>query len=129
MEKSFNEKVADNIKKYRKDADITLKELAFKVGITEATMQKYEAGNIKTVGTEMVIKIANALDATADELLCDSVNADTVLLLNEVNEKIKDLNSQQISSIAKIIDSVANEFKHTYKISNETWKNYSLFQS
>lgn len=100
MEKSFNEKVADNIKKYRKDADITLKELALKVGITEATMQKYEAGNIKTVGTEMVIKIANALGVEPSKILGWEENKKNIgaeilkkynLLTNEHQKVVNDL--------------------------------------
>ena len=36
----FPERVARNIKKYRKEQNLTLKEMAERVGISEATMQK-----------------------------------------------------------------------------------------
>lgn len=64
----FPERVARNIKKYRKEQNITLKELAEKVGITEGTMQKYEAGNIKSITVDMLHKIADALDVFPENL-------------------------------------------------------------
>lgn len=47
MASQFCVRVGNNIKKYRKEAGITLKELGEKIGVAEATAQKYEAGNIK----------------------------------------------------------------------------------
>lgn len=53
MASQFCVRVGNNIKKYRKEAGITLKELGEKIGVTEATAQKYEAGNIKKIDVEM----------------------------------------------------------------------------
>ena len=64
----FPERVARNIKKYRKEENLTLKELAERVGISEATMQKYEAGNIKSVTIDMLHNIANALNVSPEDL-------------------------------------------------------------
>jgi len=36
---------------------LTLKELADRIGVTEATAQKYESGNIKKVDVEMLKKL------------------------------------------------------------------------
>jgi transcriptional regulator with XRE-family HTH domain len=47
---------------------MTLKELANKIGLTEATVQKYEAGNIKSVSAEVLKKIADALDVAPENL-------------------------------------------------------------
>ena len=47
---------------------MTLKELADKVGLTEATIQKYEAGNIKKIDIEMLKKLADALDVIPESL-------------------------------------------------------------
>lgn len=54
--------IGNNIREIRKRNGLTLKELASRVGITEATMQKYEAGKIKTVCIGMIEKIADALN-------------------------------------------------------------------
>lgn len=57
-------KVANNIKKFRDMKRLTLKELGNKVNISEGTMQKYEAGNIKRIDIDMLCKIADALDVS-----------------------------------------------------------------
>lgn len=68
MGSQFCDRVANNIKKYRKEKDMTIKDVANRVGITEATMQKYEAGNIKKIDIEMLKKIADALDVRPENL-------------------------------------------------------------
>lgn len=68
MSDQFRERVGRNINKYRTQAGLTLKELAEKVGVSEATMQKYEKGNIKTVGVDFISKLANALDVRPEKI-------------------------------------------------------------
>ena len=106
---NYRERVGKNINHYRKVNDLTLKEVANRVGITEATMQKYEVGQIKRVDIEMIDKIATAIGTTASKLTgwlnhdeqeeahlarieAHKANADSIngLTKNEVN-LIKDL--------------------------------------
>lgn len=68
MSSQFCERVGNNIKKYRKEKGITLKDLAEKIELTEATVQKYEAGNIKKIDAEMLKKIADALDVNPEQI-------------------------------------------------------------
>ncbi len=68
MPKEFCERVGRNIKKYRTLSDMTLKELADKLELTESTIQKYEAGNIKTVNAEMLNQIADILNVAPEKL-------------------------------------------------------------
>lgn len=68
MSSQFCERVGNNIKKYRKEKEMTIKDLADHVGITEATMQKYEAGNIKKIDIEMLKKIADSLEVLPENL-------------------------------------------------------------
>lgn len=68
MSSQFCTRVGNNIKKYRKENDMTIKVLAERVGITEPTMQKYEAGNIKKIDIEMLKKIADALNVLPENL-------------------------------------------------------------
>ena len=64
----FKQIVGENIRHYRKINGYTLREIAEKVGITEATMQKYEAGKIGRVDVEMIQNIANAIGVTPELL-------------------------------------------------------------
>lgn len=68
MSSQFCTRVGNNIKKYRKEKDLTLKELADRVSLTEATVQKYEAGNIKKIGVEMLKKLSDALGVLPENL-------------------------------------------------------------
>lgn len=68
MNKDFCTKVGINIKKYREEKQWTLKQLAEKVGITEGTMQKYEAGNIKRIDIFMLKKISDALSVFPENI-------------------------------------------------------------
>lgn len=68
MASQFCTRVGNNIKKYRKEKGFTLKELADRVSLTEATVQKYEAGNIKKIDVEMLKKLSDALDVLPENL-------------------------------------------------------------
>lgn len=68
MSAQFCERVGNNIKKYRKEKELTLKELAAKINLTEATVQKYESGNIKKIDVEMLKKISDALGVLPENL-------------------------------------------------------------
>lgn len=60
--------VGNNIKRARKEKGLTLKELGEKIGLTEATVQKYESGNIKTIDVELLANIAKVLGVTTGTL-------------------------------------------------------------
>lgn len=68
MASQYKLRVGKNIRNQRQTVGMTLKEVADKVGITEATYQKYEAGNINRVDVEMLEKIANAIKCRASAL-------------------------------------------------------------
>lgn len=52
------------IKKRRKELGLTLAELAKLVGVTEATVQRWESGNIKTLRYGRIEVLASALQTT-----------------------------------------------------------------
>lgn len=68
MSSQFCTRVGNNIKKYRTEKDLTLKEIGEKVGLTEATVQKYESGNIKKIDVEMLKKLSDALGVLPENL-------------------------------------------------------------
>lgn len=59
----------DNIKKYRMLADLTLEDLATKVGVSRQTIQRYESGVINNIPSDNIEKIALALDTTPANLM------------------------------------------------------------
>lgn len=61
--------VYNRIKKRRIELDMTLLQLANQVGVTEATVQRWESGAIKNLRRENIVKLADALDTTPAYLM------------------------------------------------------------
>ena len=66
-------KLGDNIRKERKNQNITIEELAFRADITPNYLGKIERAQTK-LSLEVLIKICNALDITADDVLSHEFN-------------------------------------------------------
>lgn len=62
----------DRLKEKRLEANLTQAQLAEKVSVTVRTIQNYELGARKPTKYEMVQKLAEALDTTAEYLLGQS---------------------------------------------------------
>jgi len=57
------------IKKRRDELDLTLLDIAKKIGVSEATVQRYESGQIKNIRQDKIVKLASALQLTPAQLL------------------------------------------------------------
>lgn len=97
---NYRERVGKNINHYRKVNDLTLKEVAKRVGITEATMQKYEVGQIKRVDIEMIEKIADAIGTTASKIT-GWLNQDEKEEAHEARVDVHKANADAIGGITK----------------------------
>ncbi len=53
--------ISSNLRKLRLERDYTLAALSKLIGVTDATLQRYESGEIKTIKPEILIKLADAL--------------------------------------------------------------------
>jgi transcriptional regulator with XRE-family HTH domain len=60
--------IAQNIKKYREQRKMSQQELALKVRVGTATIQKYESGE-QIPDTQTILKLSTALDIPASELM------------------------------------------------------------
>lgn len=59
--------IGTRIRRLRKDVDMTQRELADEVGLTESAIRNYERG-IRVPSDEQIEKIARALDVSADSI-------------------------------------------------------------
>lgn len=67
----------DLIKKRRLDLGLTMEELGKKIGVSKATIQRYESGEIKNVRRDKIAKLADALETTPAYLMgWEDVTAD-----------------------------------------------------
>ncbi|MDF2804043.1 MAG: transcriptional regulator [Anaerocolumna sp.] len=78
----------ERIKKRRLDREMTLLEVATKLGVKEATMQRYESGEIKNVKHETIVRLAEIFDCSPAYLMGweEYPNSLTVAAHKEDNE-------------------------------------------
>ena len=78
----------DRIKERRLAQGMTLLEVANKLGVKEATMQRYESGEIKNVKQETVVKLAEIFDCTPSYLMGwdNTITIPTIAAHKEDNE-------------------------------------------
>lgn len=120
---NFKKRVGENIKYYRKLQGLTLAEVAKKIGITEATMQKYEAGAIKRVDVEMLTAIANAIMCEPGQLTGWLSSDDKEKAhINQINKKLNNsiallhkLPIEKQKTIIGIINTLSKEDDNTYQ--------------
>lgn len=62
-------KLNDTLKKRRIELGLTLIEVARAVGVTEATVQRWESGKIKTIGSDKIKKLASVLCVSIHSLV------------------------------------------------------------
>lgn len=107
--KDINEFIALKIRQYRAERKLTLKQLAEKVGITLATLQKYEAGKIQRIDVDMVIKLASALDVQPESLTGWNLNLEVPAESQNAFDKYKHLTEYQKQLVNNLIDGLSKE--------------------
>lgn len=65
-------KVAENLKKFRKQAGLSQKELADKIGVHQTLIAQFENG-LKIPSLAVAVQIADTLEVTVDALCKGSV--------------------------------------------------------
>lgn len=94
------------LRQIRTEKNISISTLAEKVGVLDTYIPQLERGK-KLPSFDTLICIANALEVTVDELVCDYVNADSTTVANNISKKIQHLNPNQKRYIEDIIDKLA----------------------
>ena len=86
------------IRTLRIDKGMTQDDLRSKIDISKTHMSHIETGTTKA-SLQTLVNISNALGATIDQLLFDSVSVDTPLLSEEINEIIRDCDKLELRMI------------------------------
>lgn len=60
--------IGQNIKRFREELEMSQQELAFKIRVGTATIDKYESG-LQTPDTQTILKISTVLDIPVSELM------------------------------------------------------------
>lgn len=110
------------LKMRRKELSLTLKEIADRMGVTEATVQRWESGNIKNLRHERITKLAEILDTTPaclmgwdelpDIMLDKKMQDDPNLVVGRIYECIQNSNLSyaELANITGIAKSALHRY-------------------
>ena len=113
--------LSETIKRRRSELGLTLKDVADRLGVTEATVQRYESGNIKPLRHGRISKLSEILEVTPAELLGyeqqqkekPATNEDDGLNFNEqdrsVMERFKNLSYENKLKMMGYLDSLSDQ--------------------
>lgn len=100
--------LGERIRQWRAARKLTLAELARSVGVSEATMQRYESGVIANPPRERVLAIAEALEVTEAELMGwdsgDGLDEDVRLLARSLQRQTPEKRQQAIRMLRLLLE-------------------------
>lgn len=102
--------IGQNIRKVRKQRKLRQEDLAEKAGISLTYVGALERGE-KIPSLETFIAIANALEISADVILCDVVTAGYEVKHSLITDKIDGLSKRDAEMIYDVIDTIAKHAK------------------
>ena len=95
--------IGKNIRKYRKQRGLTLEALAEKVGLSTNYVGALERGE-KALALKTLINIVDALDITADMVLCDVTKNGYKVKSSVLTEKLEALSPSEREKILQMVD-------------------------
>ncbi len=99
------EGIGVRIRKKRLSKSMTQEELAERTNLTVAYIGMIEREE-RTPSLETFIQIANELNATADELLCETLQKGYLLRLQKYEEKFSSLNRKELKKVYAVMDAL-----------------------
>ena len=104
--------IGENIRKYRKAKKYSQEQFAEIVNLSVNYIGDIERGE-KTPALDTFIAIANALEVSADMLLCDVVKASYEVKDSLLHEKISKLSDKDRARIYDVVDTLV---KHSVQV-------------
>jgi len=103
-------RLGERIAQTRKAQKLSQEKLAEFADITATNLSHIERGKIKT-SIETLVAIANALNVTANDLLCDSLNHSTQEIKNQIATCLDGCSIQELHLIADIATAVKKRMR------------------
>ena len=95
------------IKAARARKGVTQGYIANLIGLSTPHISNIETGNTK-LGLPTIIHLANVLDVSVDELLCDNIKRSEKIFQNELADLLKDCSAQELHFITELIKVVTS---------------------
>ena len=104
--------IGKRISNLLQENDMTQKELASKIGVTEVTISRYVTGE-RTPQTDIIVKIADALHSTTDYLLgrTEVQNQPETSAAHRVSDPMSDLPPEALDELEKLKQYVLSKYR------------------
>jgi len=99
--------IGERIRRFRKTLHITQAELGERSQVEPSNISHIERGATK-VSLPTLLKIANALHVSLDDLVYDSIDSSRHISNKEINELLLDCTDGELKAIAEIVKSTKN---------------------
>ena len=109
--------IGKRIKIARIKKNLTQEAIADKIGITPQHVSNIETGN-SSVSLTTLVAIANLLNVSVDELLCDTVLKSKAVFIKEADDIFKDCNEYEVRVLVDVL-----------KATKSSMRNIKLFES
>ena len=100
--------IGQNIRAHRTAQKMSIEDLAFKAGLSKNYLALVERGE-KIPSLETFLKILNALNVSADEVLCDVVNAGFKVRTTVLSERLEKVSPHRRQMVYNLIDVILKE--------------------
>ena len=104
--------IGKRIREARLKIGIKQSELAYRAGLTSAHISHIETGQTK-LALPAIVKIANALSVSVDELLCDSLHQVKVVYDKKIADELSDCDAAELKAFYEIIQSTKTVIRST----------------
>ncbi|MCM1524838.1 MAG: helix-turn-helix transcriptional regulator [Ruminococcus sp.] len=102
----------------RRKKNITQETFSEQLSISMQYLSRIECGRANPT-LKNLVKIANGLECTLDELLCDSIVADSAVIMNETSELFEDCSNEEILLLSKWFKSLHGFMRDAQNIVKE----------
>ncbi|HBE9334195.1 UNVERIFIED_CONTAM: XRE family transcriptional regulator [Clostridioides difficile] len=109
--------IGKRIKIARIRTNLTQESVADKIGVTPQHVSNIETGN-SSVSLTTLVAIANLLNVSVDELLCDTVLKSKAVFIKEADDIFKDCNEYEVRVLVDVL-----------KATKSSMRNIKLFES
>lgn len=107
-------RIGQRVREYREKRMMTQEMLAERSGISVNHLSHIERANTK-VGLPTLVKVANALDATIDDLLCDSLPQIKTPFVNAIAELAADCDTNEIRMYTAVLKTLKQVYRDLNK--------------
>lgn len=107
--------IGQRIRAERKRKGWQQAELAFRAGITASHLSHIETAQTK-LALPTIVKIANTLSVSVDELLCDSMEQVKIVYDKKIAEELADCDAAELQAFLEIIQTTKKVLRTERKV-------------